>query len=133
MQRCDGSTRGPRLTPPQVKAPDIRDGSFHPAELVRRLRAAAVRDRRALGEVQHAPLAPALRRLEYVCAQDDLTAFAGMPALMQCAYARGLADWVDGTPRQRRGDARYSPGKLCAVIVAILAAGLERVAHIDDV
>jgi hypothetical protein len=133
MQRTDDRTGGPRFTPPQVKAPDIRDGSFHPAEFVRRMRSAAASDRLALGGVQHAPLPPALRRLEYVCDQDDLTAFAGMPAFMQFAYALGLADWVEATPLPRRGDALYPPGKLCEVTVAILAAGLARVSHIDDV
>ena len=133
MMPAQRSTPGPRLSPPQVKAPDIRDGSFHPAEFLQRLRAAAVADRLALGEIGHAPLPPTLRRLEYVCDQDDLTAFAGMPAFMQFAYAAGLSDGLAGTPLPRRRDALYPPGTMCEVIVALLAAGLERVSHIDDV
>lgn len=133
MMPADSIQPGPRYTPPKIKAPDIRDGAFHPLEFVRRMRAAAVADRLQLGGVQHAPIPSALRHLEYVCDQDDLTGFAGMPVFMRFGYALGLADWLAPLPIERRGDAIYPPGKMGEVIVAILAAGLERVSHIDDV
>ena len=127
------SKPGPRYTPPQVKAPDIRDGSFHALEFIRRMRQSAVTQRLQLGGMQHAPMPPALRNLRYVCDQDDLTAFAGMPVFMQFGYALGMGDWLAEIPIKRRCDAIYPPGKMGEVIVAILAAGLERVSHIDDV
>jgi len=126
-------SRGPRFTPPQVKAPDIRDGSAHPAQLLGHLYRQAAGGRLPLGGVQHAATPPALAQIEYVCDRPDLTGFAGMPAFMQFCYGAGLADWVLDLPLARRRDAIYPPGKLCEVVVAILAAGLERVSHIDDV
>jgi hypothetical protein len=133
MSRRASENTGPRFTPAQVKTPDICDGSVHPPELLTRLRGLAVADRLGLDGLQHAPTPPALNHLEYVCDQDDLTAFAGMPALMQFAYATGLADWLGGMPIKRRRDAVYPPGKVGEVTIAILAAGLERVSHVDDV
>ncbi|MEE8617103.1 MAG: IS1380 family transposase [Roseateles sp.] len=133
MMPADSVQPGPRYTPPKIKAPDIRDGAFHPLEFVQRMRDAAVADRLQLGGMQRAPTPPALRNLRYVCDQDDLTAFAGMPAFMQFCYALGLADWLAALPIERRCDALYPPGKMGEVIVAILVAGLERVSHIDDV
>lgn len=130
---ADSTKPGPRFTPPQVKAPDIRDDTFHPAEFVQRMRQCAVADRLQLGGAQYGPIPPALRNLRYVCDQDDLTGFAGMPVFMQFSYALGLADWLAGLPIDRRDDATYPPGKMGEVTVGILGAGLERVSHIDDV
>lgn len=131
--RSTKSKSKPRFTKPNTKTPDIRDGSWHPAELLGRLRSLAVQNRLALDGLQHAPTPPALNRLEYICDQTDLTAFAGIPIFMQFAYGAGLADWLAGMPIARRRDAIYPPGKVGEVTIAILAAGLERVSHIDDV
>ena len=127
------STPGPQFTPPKVNTPDIRDGSFHPEQFVRLMREASVTDRLGLGDARHGSLPPALRNLRYVCDQDDLSAFAGMPVFMQFCYALGLAEWLEALPIARRRDALYPPGKMGEVLVAALAAGLERVSHIDDV
>lgn len=125
--------RGPSHTPPAVRAPDIRDGSLHPPDLLSRLRDVATIGRLGLGGAARAPVPSALHKTQYLCDQDDLTAYAGMFPFMQFAYQAGLADWVAAVPIKRRCDTIYRPGKLCEVIVAMAAAGLERVSHIDDV
>ena len=130
---ADSTTPGPRYTPPKVNAPDIRDGSVHPEQFIRHMREAAVSDRLQLGEARHAPMPSALQNLTYVCDEPDLTAFAGMPVFMQFCYALGLAEWLEPLPIKRRCDSTYQPGTMGEVIVAILAAGLERVSHVDDV
>lgn len=130
---ADRSTPGPRFTPPKVKAPDIRDGSVHADQFIRRMREASVSDRLQLGDARHASMPPALQNLTYVFDQPDLSAYAGMPVFMQFCYALGLAEWLEPLPIKRRCDAIYPPGKMGEVIVATLAAGLERVSHVDDV
>lgn len=73
-----------------------------------------------------------LADVQYVCDTPELTGYGGMPAFMKFAYGCGLADLVAELPVGKRVS-MYSPGKLCEVSVGILAAGLERVSHIDDV
>lgn len=129
-RRRDG---GPRFTRPAVRAAEIADGSVYDDRFVAELQSRSAADRLQLGGVERQPLPPALENLEYVCDQEDLSAFAGMLGFMRFAYGLGLADWVAGLPLERRRDALYGAGKLCEVLVAIFAAGLERVSHIDDV
>lgn len=129
----DRSTPGSRFTPPKVNAPDIREGSVHPDQFICRMREASVADRLQLGDARHASMPPALQNLTYVFDQPDLSAYAGMPVFMQFCYALGLAEWLEPLPIKRRCDSTYPPGKMGEVIVAGLAAGLERVSHVDDV
>ena len=131
---AQSNTPGPRFTPPAINAADIRDGSFHLEEFAQMMREAAVSNRLELGPLTHTPPPESLRTLHYSCDQDDLTAFAGIPLFMQWSYALGLADWLAGVPVvQERSDVRYSPGKKCEVLILGFVAGLERVAHFDDV
>lgn len=125
--------RGGRFTPPQVRAAEIRDGSVYEDAFIAQVRTGSATDRLALGGVEHQAIPRALSDVAYECDQESLTGFAGMPAFMQFTYGVGLADWVGGLPLKRRRDAIYGPGKLCEVVVALLAAGLERVSHVDDV
>jgi len=73
-----------------------------------------------------------LAQLAYQCDAPEVTGYAGMPAFMKFAYGFGLADLLGDLPMPKR-ESIYAPGKLSEVVVAILAAGLERVSHIDDV
>jgi len=131
---ADRTTPGPRFTKPTVNAADIRDGSFHREDFAQMMRAAAVSDRLGLDDLAHTPLPASLRELRYICDQDDLSAFGGMPLFMQYCYGLGLADWLAAVPvPEGRSDVRYSAGKKCEVIIAGFVAGLERVAHFDDV
>lgn len=128
------TTPGPRFTLPSVRAVDIRDGSCHHDDFAWRMRQAAVSDRLGLGAVANTPLPASLRELRYLCDQDDLTAFGGMPLFMQYCYGLGLADWLAGVPvPEGRSDLRYRAGKKCEVLILGFVAGLERVAHFDDV
>ena len=95
---ADRTTPGPRFTPPSVKAADIRDGSFHREDFAQMMRAAAVSDRLGLDDLAHTPLPEALRELHYICDQDDLSAFGGMPLFMQYCYGLGLVDWLAAVP-----------------------------------
>jgi hypothetical protein len=124
---------GRRFTPPQVRAAEIRDGSVYEDGFIGQVWRGSATDRLDLGGVEHQTIPRALKAVEYECDEESLTGFAGMPALMQFAYGVGLADWVAGLPLKRRRDAIYGPGKLCEVVVGLLAAGLERVSHVDDV
>lgn len=132
-RRSRTHTSGRRYTPPTPRLVEARVGRELEPEWVARMQAGSRADRLALGVgvAQAAP--PSLGQLEYRCDHEGLTGFAGLPALMRLGYGLGLADWVAGLPLRRRRDTVYRPGKLCEVMVAILAGGLERVSHIDDV
>jgi hypothetical protein len=110
---------------------EARVGGQLEPEWVAQMQAASRGGRLAVGAGAAVP--PELAQVEYRCDREGLTGFAGLPALMQLGYGLGLADWVAELPLLRRQDTVYRPGKLCEVVVAILAAGLERVSHIDDV
>jgi len=126
------TVRGPRFTKPKAKVRDARDPELYDATVVAGIRQELTADRLRLDGQERSPMPADLADLQYVCDMPELTGYAGMPALMKFAYGFGLADLVADLPVRKRLS-RYSPGKLCEVVVGILAAGLERVSHIDDV
>ena len=130
--RSIGKPRGVRVSRPRTKVQDLRRAELYDADLVARLFAQSAPQCLDLGGPQHVRPPQALAGLAYRCDRPGLTGFAGMPALMKFAYSLGLADRLGGLPMPKR-ESLYSPSKLCEVVVAILAAGLERVAHVDEV
>ena len=126
------TVRGPRFTKPKPKVRDARDPELYDHSVVAGVRQELTAHRLALDGHQLSPMPAELTQLEYTCDMPALTGYAGMPALMKFAHGLGLADLVAELPVRKRLSI-YSPGKLCEVSVGILAAGLERVSHIDDV
>ena len=130
--RSVGKPRGARVGRPRTKVADLRRAGLYEPDFVARLWEQSAPQCLELGPAQHARPPRGLTTLEYRCDRPGLTGFAGMPALMKFAYSVGLSDRLGGLPIRKR-DSVYSPSKLCEVVVAILAAGLERVAHVDEV
>ena len=123
---------GERFLAPRSRVRDLGEAEQHPDDLLLAVRRASAGDRLSLEGAQYAAPPAALEELEYVCDSPELTGFAGLPALMQFAYGVGLAERLAQLPWTKRRSV-YSPAKLCEVVVALLAAGLERVSHVDDV
>ncbi|MBM3122890.1 MAG: IS1380 family transposase [Chloroflexi bacterium] len=119
------------ITLPQAKVFDLRRPEVYDARTVQQLRKSAACSSLDLGGLQHRPLPATLRGLQYRADQPALTAFAGIPLLMQFSYELGLADRLAGVPLAKR-ESVYTPGKLCEVVFASLAAGLVRISHVDD-
>ncbi len=124
--------RGARYTKPQFRCEDARQADRHAPGFVAQVRAGSAPQRLALEGLEHQTAPAALADLQYRCDRPGMTGFAGIPAFMKFAYGLGLADRLGDLPLPKR-DSVYSPGKLCEVIVQLLAAGLERVSHVDDV
>ena len=123
--------RGSRFTKPQVRVRDTREAEGITAQFMAQMRGASTAGCLELDGLQQRPLPTELQRLDYQCDRPELTHFAGVPAFLQFAYSLGLAERLAQVPLSKRQSV-YAPGKLCEVIVALLAAGLERVSHVDD-
>jgi len=119
------------VTAPKAKVFDLRRPEVYDARVVQQLRASAARGSLDLGGLQHRPLPMTLSGLEYRADQPALTAFAGMPLLMQFSYELGLAERLASLPLAKR-ESLYTPGKLCEIVFASMAAGLSRISHVDD-
>ena len=131
--RGSGPRRGPRFTAPRSRVVDRRQPEqFDPGTLAQ-LRAQGAAQCLDLGGAEQLPPPPALAQLTYAADAPELTGFAGLPALMKFAYSVGLADRLAGLPLPRKRPQRYPGGKLGEVVVALLAAGLSRVSHVDYV
>lgn len=124
--------RGSRYVKPVFRCEDARQPERHRPDFVAELRAQSAPQRLTLEGLEHQTPPPALANLQYRCDRPGMTGFAGIPAFMKFAYGLGLADRLGDLPLPKR-DSVYSPGKLCEVMVQLLAAGLERVSHVDDV
>ena len=131
-RRTTSKQRGSRFTKPLPKHEDARQAQRYEPGFVAQVRAQSTPQRLALEGLEHLAPPPALAHLRYCCDQPGLTGFAGIPAFMKFAYGLGLADRLSDLPLSKR-DSVYRPGKLCEVIVQALAAGLERVSHVDYV
>jgi len=131
-RRIVNKQRGSRFTKPRPRHEDARQAQRYEPGFVARVRAQSAPQRLALEGLEHLPAPAALTQLRYCCDQPGLTGFAGIPAFMKFAYGLGLADRLNDLPLSKR-DSVYSPGKLCEVVVQLLAAGLERVSHVDYV
>ena len=110
---------------------DSRKSDGITAEFVAQMRQASTPGCLELDGLEQSPLPAELRHLDYQCDRPELTHFAGVPAFLQFAYSLGLTERLAQVPLSKRQSV-YAPGKLCEVIVALLAAGLERVSHVDD-
>ncbi len=121
-----------RVSAPRKKVQDLRRAELYDADFVARLFEQSAPQCLELGPARHVRPPQGLAGLVYRCDRPGLTGFAGVPALMKFGYSVGLADRLGGMPTSKR-ESVYSPGKLCEVVVGILAAGLERVAHVDEV
>jgi hypothetical protein len=131
-RKHQGKKSGKRFTKPKSQVTEARRGDKHAESFVAdMLNQSAAQCLRFDGQEYRTPPA-ALGKLEYHCDMPQLSGFAGIPAFMKLAYSLGLANRVADLPLSKRRS-RYSPAKLCEVMVATLAAGLERVSHIDDV
>ena len=130
-RRAVGKAPGTRFTKPKSKVRDARCRELYSPDFVAQVREHSADHCLDLGGLQHREPPQALTKLEYQFDAPELTGFAGIPAFMKFAYGLGLADRVADLPLVKR-DSIYSPGKLCEVMVALLAAGLERVSHVDD-
>jgi len=126
------SSPGPRFTKTKPKVRDARDPQLYDAQVVAGIRQELTGHRLQLQGYQLSPMPAKLAALAYEADAPELTGYAGMPVFLKFAYGCGLADLVAELPRHKR-ESLYAPGKLCEVTVAILAAGLERVSHIDEV
>jgi hypothetical protein len=123
--------RGKAQTRPQVKVVDLRDLGHFGDDLVPRLRRSATQGCLALDGVERVVGPDGLDGVEYLCDTPELTGFGGLGLFAQFAYGTGLADRVAQLPLAKRVS-QYSPAKLCEVLIMLLAAGLERVSHVDD-
>ncbi|MCK4299333.1 MAG: hypothetical protein KAX80_07365, partial [Planctomycetes bacterium] len=123
---------GPRFTKPKPKVRDARDPHLYDPQVISEIRQELAGHRLQLDGHQLSPMPTDLAQLAYQCDAPEVTGYAGMPAFMKFAYGFGLADLLGDLPMPKR-ESIYAPGKLSEVVVAILAAGLERVSHIDDV
>ena len=126
------TVRGPRFTKPKPKVRDARDPELYDDGVVAGIRQELTAHRLPLDGHELSPMPAELAQLEYKCDMPQLTGYAGMPLFMKFAYGVGLADLVAELPMRKRLST-YSPGKLCEVALGLLAAGLERVSHIDEV
>ena len=123
---------GPRFTKPKPKVRDARDPHLYDPQVISEIRQELTGHRLQLDGHQLSPMPSDLAQLAYQCDAPEVTGYAGMPAFMKFAYGFGLSDLLGDLPMPKR-ESIYAPGKLSEVVVAILAAGLERVSHIDDV
>ena len=126
------STGGKRFSKPQSQVCQVRCGDKHAENFVAEMLKQSASQCLAVDGQQYLRPPQALGKLQYRCDMPQLTGFAGIPAFMKLAYSLGLSNRVADLPLSKR-QSRYSPGKLCEVMIAILAGGLERVSHIDDV
>ena len=122
---------GKRYTKPKVPVRDCRDGQQHRQDLPAGIRQAATSDRLPLDGLEHLAMPQGLGELRCQCDRPELTAFGGIPLFAKFAYGFGLADMVANISMSKP-DSTYSPGKLCEATVLALAAGLTRIAHVDD-
>lgn len=124
--------RGPRLTKPKSRVCDLRHDQAHDDSLLVGVRRAAAAGRLDLGGMEQASIAPGLAQLGYACDCPELTRFGGVVPFAQFANAAGLADVAAEIP-MGKNSSTYGAGKVAETIVMLLAAGLSRVSHIDDV
>lgn len=117
---------GPRFTKPKPRVRDARDPHLYDPRVISEIRQELTGHRLQLDGHQLSPMPSDLAQLAYQCDAPKVTGYAGMPAFMNFAYGLGLADLL-GDLAMRKRESTYAPGKLSELVVAILAAGLERV------
>ena len=131
-RKHQGRKSGKRFSKPKSQVAEARRGDKHAESFVADMLKQSASQCLPLDGQEYVRPPEALGKLEYRCDMPQLSGFAGIPAFMKLAYSLGLSNRVADLPLSKRRS-RYSPAKLCEVMVAILAGGLERVSHIDDV
>ena len=131
-RKHQGRKSGKRFSKPNSQVVKARRGDKHAESFVADMLKQSASQCLPLDGQEYVTPPEALGKLEYRCDMPQLSGFAGIPAFMKLAYSLGLSNRVADLPLSKRRSL-YSPAKLCEVMVAILAGGLERVSHIDDV